>query len=578
MAPGGFTASVRSAVAALVGRDDPLPLRLARAARVAWEKGFLGRFDPLATPRLVRAAAAHGVGAHSLHLLHALTDPSRLAVADDHRALTYAGANDEISRLANALAARYGAGPGESVVLMMENRVEYVIAWFALIRLGARAVHASHRLTAPELRYLVAHSGARVALVSPSTRAVAEQLQRDEPGLGLRLIVAAEGPGSAADADGYEALRASASSAFPARAVRGAASENVVYTSGTTGKPKGAVRDFSRFGFLELSRLLERLPFHVGERHLVVGPLYHSAAQVFVMLMTSLSASVYLRPHFDAEDCLRTLSAHGIESLFVVPTMLRRLLQLPDEAFRAHPTPALRGLVSGSAEFPHALRLDAIRRFGAHAVHDFYGATELGWVTHIRGDEMLRKPGSVGRPVAGQALAILDAGGRPVSPGAVGTIWVRNAQTMSGYLHDRAATAATTRDGWMTVDDLGRVDGDGYLFLAGRERDMVKSGGVNLYPVEIEEVLARHPAVAEVAVVGVPDPEWGERLVGVVVPRTPGTLDTAGLEAFARAELAAVKVPRRWEVVDVLPRNATGKVVKTALRARLASPADPPAR
>jgi len=552
---------------------DPVPRQLRRMAQVAWDKGFVGLMHPRHMPDLARAALQHGLKTRTIHEMHAVNSPNVLALVDDQRALTYSQANEEMNRVANALRVRFGVDGGTPVVLMMENRVEYVVAWFALARAGARAVHASYRLTLGELEYLVTHSGARVILCSPATRPVAQQLQREQPQLNLRLVCVGEDhlpptPGL----DRYSDVVASGALNFPERPTHAGSSENIVYTSGTTGKPKGAVRDFAAFGVVELARLLERLPFKVNERHLVVAPLYHSGGQVFVTLLAAMGATLYIRPHFEPEDCLKALSMHRIESMFIVPTMLRRLLQLPDEMFRQHPTPSMRGMVSGAAEFPHALRVEAIRRFGARAIHDFYGATELGWVTYINGEEMLRKPGSVGRLMSGQQVALLDKDGRPVPPGEVGLIYVRNAQTMGGYLHDQEATRQSVREGWMTVEDLGRMDADGYLFLAGRERDMVKSGGVNVYPVEIEEVLARHPAIQEVAVIGIPDPEWGERLVAVVVPRVEGQLDTADVESFARKELAGFKVPKRWELVKELPRNNTGKVMKKDLRVRYGPP------
>ena len=258
--------------------------------------------------------------------------------------------------------------------------------------------------------------------------------------------------------------------------------------------------------------------------------------------------------------------------MFLVPTMLRRLVTLPEELFAKHPISSVRGIVSGAAELPHALREMAIRRFGKHAVYDFYGATELGWVTVIDGEEMLRKPSSVGRPLAGQEIRILDEKGNVKPAGEIGLIYVRNEQTMLGYLKDHASTEQSRRGDWMTVEDLGYLDVDGYLFLAGRERDVVKSGGVSIYPVEIEEALSQHPSVQEVSVIGVPDAEWGERLVAVVVPAKKGQFSVQEVEQFARQRLAGLKVPRRWELVDELPRNQTGKVMKTELRARF-SPA-----
>ncbi|MEW5852796.1 MAG: class I adenylate-forming enzyme family protein [Myxococcota bacterium] len=548
--------------------NDPPARRLERFVRVGRQVGLQTEFHPGRVPALLSATVQLGLKTRAIHALHALNTPDRLALVDERRSLTYAEASDEMNRLGNALHSHFGVVGRTPVVLMMENCVEYVVAWFALARLGAAAVHASYRLTPRELEYLVRHSGARVAIVSESAHACAAQLQKDAPDLNLRLIVVSDQPH--AGAERYGSLLSGVSNAPPPRdaAVQ---SENVVYTSGTTGKPKGAVRDFASIGVTELMRVLERLPFRMGERHLVVSPVYHSAGQVFTLLHAALGSTVYLRPHFDPEDTLKALSRWGINSIFLVPTMLRRLVTLAPELFGQNPTPYLRGIVSGAAEFPHSLRMAAIERFGAHAIHDFYGATELGWVTIINGEEMLRKPGSVGRPLAGQQVRILDEQGHEQKPGTVGLIYVRNDQTMAGYLHDEAATSDTRRGEWMTVEDLGYIDEDGYLFLAGRARDMVKSGGVNIYPVEIEEVLARHPAVAEVAVIGIPDPDWGEKLVGVVVPRTKD-LDPADLERFGREHLASLKVPKVWHLVAELPRNATGKVLKKELRQRFGPP------
>jgi fatty-acyl-CoA synthase len=343
----------------------------------------------------------------------------------------------------------------------------------------------------------------------------------------------------------------------------------VVYTSGTTGRPKGAARDYTSYGLVELSRVLERLPLRVGERHLMVAPLYHSGGQAFALLESALGATLYLRKHFDAEDALRSLSAFGIESVFLVPTLIQRLLELPEPFWARWPVPRLRAVISGAAPFPQALRERAMARFGAQAVYDFYGATELGWVTLARGDEMLERPGTVGRPLPGQQVRIRGERGEELPASAIGTIWVRNEQTMEGYLNEAQADTDARRDGWVTVDDLGRMDDDGYLYLAGRARDMVISGGVNIYPAEIEDVLARHAGVREAAVVGVPDEDWGERLVAVVA-LFDLDLETAELERHAREHLASFKVPRQWEVVEELPRNPTGKVLKGTLREMLA--------
>ena len=549
---------------------DPLPRQVERIIRVSWNKGFLNALRPWNVPLLATTALRQGLKTRAIHAMHAVLTPHRPALVDDTETLTYAQADAEMNRMAAGLRL-VGAGRGAPVVLMMENSVRYVVAWFALARLGARAVHASYRLTLAELEYLCTHSGARVLVVDPSTVEVARQLRAARPDLQLVLVLS-HGAAQAGTAEHtWEALTVGASAAYvPADSRLPAASENIVYTSGTTGKPKGAVRDFAAFGVVELARVLEALPFRVAERHLVVSPLYHSAGQIFTLLNAALGCTIYLRAHFDPLDTLQALSRNRIHSMFMVPTMIHRLLQLDDAAFAANPTPDFCGLVSGAAEFPQTLREQAIARFGAAAVHDFYGATELGWVTLLNGNEMLRKPSSVGRPLPGQQVRVLDKDGKDVPAGTVGLVYVRNGQTMQGYLHDAEATHQSLRGDWMTTEDLGYMDADGYLFLAGRERDMVKSGGMNVYPVEIEEVLLRHPMVTEVAVIGLPDPEWGERIVAVVVPRQADSFNAADVEGFARSHLAGFKIPRRWEVVADLPRNNTGKVMKKELRERFA--------
>ncbi|NUN14012.1 MAG: long-chain fatty acid--CoA ligase, partial [Myxococcales bacterium] len=202
---------------------------------------------------------------------------------------------------------------------------------------------------------------------------------------------------------------------------------------------------------------------------------------------------------------------------------------------------------------------------------DFYGATELGWVTLVNGEEMVERPRTVGRPIAGQNIRILDERGEVLKTGETGTVYVKNDQTMSGYLNDAEATDQTKRDGWMSVDDTGWLDEDGYLYLSGRKRDMAIVGGMNVYPMEIEECLAKHEFVLEVAVVGVADDELGERLIAVVVVRNRDAFNADTLIQHAREQLSAYKVPKRVEIVDQLPRNPTGKVLKQRLREQFAS-------
>jgi acyl-CoA synthetase (AMP-forming)/AMP-acid ligase II len=554
-------------------RDDPANDNAISAGkrllRVGRSTGLLSEIISTKTPQLAFRSAKYGLSVRSVHALHAVSHPDRLAVVDDQRSVTYAEADAEINRVGNALRERLGVRSGDPVVLMMENRSEYLLSWFALFRIGASGVHASYRMTAEELEYQVEHSGASILIVSETALEAARTLRGQRPDLALEIIVVSDGADVLEREWDYAALQAGAGERFarPERRESGESrSDNIVYTSGTTGKPKGTVRNFASFGINELTRIIDRLPLRVGDKHLLVAPLYHSAGQVFALMQSALAATIYMRPKFDAEDTLESLHRWDIDSIFMVPTMIRRVLDLPDELHRANPASNLKALVSGSAPYPQSLRQRAIERFGARTIHDFYGATEIGWVTLISGEEMLEHPGSVGQPLPGQHVYILDEDHNVVPPGEVGTIYVANEQKMSGYLKNREANDETFVGDMVTVDDLGYLDEDHYLYLAGRSRDMVISGGVNIYPVEIEDVLVQHEEVEDAAVIGVPDDEWGERLVAIVVGSDD--LDLDALEALARGHLSSYKVPRQWERLDELPRNPTGKIRKNELEQR----------
>ncbi|MEM6996501.1 MAG: AMP-binding protein [Myxococcota bacterium] len=552
-------------------REDPPHRRVQRFVRTGLRTGLIRK--PTGNPLdVARVAWEQGLGVRSMHALHAASEPDRPAAVDRRRTLSYAQLNAELDAFASALVVELGARRGQPVTMLMDNRVEYLVAWFALSRLAVTCAHASRYSTAEELAPLLAGSGSRIVIVSDATRAVADAAAASHPELALQIVhVTDDGAPPPPGAADYHALVEAHRGRAAPRAPRDAGSNSVVYTSGTTGRPKGAVRDLKSVGVKELFEILDRLPLHCGDRHLVVAPLYHSAAQAFVLINAALANTIILEEKFDAQTTLRRMSEEGIHNLFLVPTMLHRILDLPAEAFARHPTPELHAIVSGAALFPTALRHAAMERFGAAKIFDFYGATELGWVTLIDGTEMKGRPGSVGRAIPGQEIGVFGEDGKRVPTGEVGMVYTRSAQMMHGYLADQDATDRTRlslSDDWATVDDLGYLDGDGYLFVTGRARDMVISGGVNVYPVEVENALALHPGIREVAVIGLPHPEWGEMLTAVVVPE--GEFDPEEATQWARTRLAPYKVPRRWETMELLPRNPTGKILKRELRDQLA--------
>jgi fatty-acyl-CoA synthase len=531
--------------------------RAARLARVLVRTGAMLDVPPLALPAAGWVAARGGINVRTAHTLQAKLHPHRTALVDERYSYTYRELDDAIERIASALTTTLGVAPRETILLAAENAAPTLIVWFAAFRAGIRVAHASYESTHDELAYLGEASGAKCVICSTrsldAARALAEAaeipiLTVDPPGADTAAL-----PGVFAFDELAKHPRVALS--------RAGSAANVVFTSGTTGRPKGAVRDFSQMGLLELSGILERLPVKAGERHLTVARLYHAAAQALIWMVTSMGGTNVVMRKFDAASVLKRLHSDRIDSTFMVPTMIRHLLALPEEQFIASPL-NLRMLLSGAAPFPQSLREQAIRRFGPHAVLDFYGATELGWVTTIDGAEMLLKPGSIGRPVAGQEVSVRAEDGTSVPAGETGTLFTRSGQQMEGYI----GLPVDQNGGWMTVDDLAHLDNEGYIYLDGRSRDMIITGGVNVYPIEIEKVIHGISGVEDVAIVGAPDDKWGETVVAFVVSTS---LDSDALATACRDLLSGPKRPRFWHFVDEIPRNPTGKILKNQLRQRL---------
>ena len=543
--------------------DDQGSTAIGRLIRVGRRIGALEQARQMrwgSVPSVLDVIVRHGLDLRTIHEVWARLRPRALAVVDERRSVTFEELNEEINRLADGLRRQYRVGPGRAIMVAMKNRAEYLATWMAAARLGAPMIHASWRQSRQELTYQVDHGRPAVIVAGESVAGALDDRWSDK-------VV---GVDEAVDGEAYMEVVARGRNELATVPEEGA-SENVVYTSGTTGRPKGAVRDMAAYGVMELAQILERLPLQMGERHLVVSPIYHSGGQIFSLMETALGSTLYLSEEFDAAATLKRLHHDGIHSLFLVPTMLREILELDEAQHRRFEAPSVRGILCGAAPFPEALRQRAMERFGTATIHDFYGATEIGWITAINGEEMRARPGSVGRPLAGQEVRIVDDQGQALAAGEVGTIYVRNSHLMAGYLDNEQATEEIVREGWMTVEDLGYVDEEGYLYLAGRARDMVISGGVNIYPAEIENTLMGHPGIREVAVIGVDDERWGEALVAVVVRRPNSEVTKQELVAYAKERLSDYKVPRRWQWREELPRNPTGKVLKRQLQSQLAT-------
>jgi fatty-acyl-CoA synthase len=386
------------------------------------------------------------------------------------------------------------------------------------------------------------------------------------------MIVVGGPPGGDDDPRGNSATEwdlalAEAGPGVPVRPRGGDAGGVIVYTSGTTGKSKGAHRSWRAIGLETVADMMVQLGVRADDRHLVVCPLYHSAAPAFVAMMLALGATVVLMNHFEPAGALDIIARERVTCTLMVPTMIVRITNLPGETLASHDTRSLRWVMSAAAP----LSTEAARRFMARfgpVLWNFYGATETGLVTLAGPGDHLTRPGTIGRALRGNEIRLLDDAGHDVPDGQIGELYARNAMLISGYDKNAEATRASQRDGMFSVGDLARRDADGYYYLESRKHDMVISGGVNIYPREIEDHLHKHPAILDAAVIGVPDPDWGESLQAFLVLRDGQSLSEQDVMTYCREGLADYKRPRKVTFVHELPRNPTGKVLKRELRDR----------
>jgi acyl-CoA synthetase (AMP-forming)/AMP-acid ligase II len=546
-----------------------LARRGARTVGLVRSSGVLSSVSPFGLARFARDAAGQRVGPHLAVMFHAAATPAREALVAGERRLSYGELDGQVNQLGQALVAR-GVRPGDRVGLMLPNVPEFVIALLALERIGACAAQIGARLRRGEISHILENAAPRALIYHADVADELEPALAAAPAaLSLRIVVAPRrGDAAHGSAEAWPAVLASHDGRRPPPRPATTGGGVIVYTSGTTGRPKGARRGWSQTGLESVTDLLASVGARSDDRHLVTCPLYHSGALGFTMLALVLGSTAVLVERFEADEALAVIERERITTSFVVPTLLNRLIAVAPAERRRRDLSSLRWILSGAAP----LTTESARRFQAAygpILWNFYGATETGMVTLAAPTDHERRPGTVGRCLAGSEVRILDVGGHALPTGEVGEVYVRSRMLIEGYHGDAAATSAAMRDGFFSVGDLGRLDADGYLYLASRKHDMVISGGVNIYPAEIEEELARHPDIVEAAVVGVPDPEWGESLVAFVVPRAGATLSEEAVVAHCRASLADFKRPRRVELVAELPRNPTGKILKRELRERL---------
>jgi fatty-acyl-CoA synthase len=531
-------------------------------ARVAVRSELVAGASPEATLLAARLLASGRAGVSTIFRVRAVGDARRPAFVWRGRTIDFATVDDRVDRLAAGLRRR-GLKRRDAVALMLRNRPEFFEIEGAMARLGGSSVSVSWRSTAAELRYLLGHSGAKAVFFESDLADVVAEAVRELPAIERDRLIAVDGdaPGMARYDDVLDTAKNAAADEEDGAVV--------IYTSGTTGRPKGAVRRFGAGQVLGFAAFLERVPMRRSDRHLCVCPLYHSTGLGFASMSLMVGGAVVLEPEFEPMSFLRTVERERITTTALVPTMLHRLMALDPEVIRGHSTRSLRVVACGGAQLPAPLARRALDAFG-DVLYNFYGATETGLVTVATPDDLRALPGTIGRALHGVSIRLLDAEGAVVPTGEVGELYARSTMLVEGYHADSDATRSSMRDGHFSVGDLATVDEAGRYMIVGRRRDMVISGGVNVYPAEVEALIDAHPAVAQAAVVGVPDEEWGERLRAFVVLRDGVTEDPRAvaqeLRQWCRGRASGAKIPREWVFVEALPSNPTGKVLKRELR------------
>jgi fatty-acyl-CoA synthase len=529
------------------GRGGPL----ARTAETFEVLGAAGFLSPRFLVSLLAAMRRYGTTAATGFHAAALRNPGGTALIDERGQMSFR----ELDRSTNAIArglAREGVQAGDDVGLFARNHRGFVQAQVALEKLGANTLLLNTGFAGPQLAEVCKREETRVILYDEEFRGIVEQGAADR----RRFVTFAEGDGPEPTLEELASANDPADLPAPSRAGR-----VTILTSGTTGTPKGAQRTIRRQGLDTLVGLFGRMPLRTGTRNLIVAPTFHSWGGFHLLIAAQLGCTVCLRRRFDPEETLAAIDRLRPQVLAVVPVMMQRILDLGPEVIGRYDTSSLELVCASGSALPGELARRWMDAFGDN-VYNFYGSTEVAQATIAMPDELREAPGTAGRPPRAAKVRILDAEGRDVPPGTTGRIFVANENQFEGYTSGGNKEIV---DGLMSSGDVGHFDENGLLFVDGRDDDMIVSGGENVFPREVEDLLADHPDVLEAAVIGVPDAEFGERLKAFVVRKADAGADEDGLKRYVKENLARYKVPREIVFLEELPRNPTGKVLKRVL-------------
>ena len=520
---------------ALLGTRILAPIRPDKAVRVV---AALSRWGP--TPAAAYAGAA-------------VQWPDRAAIIDERGAETFSQVQQRTNALANELRRR-GVGEGDGVAIMCRNHRGFIEATVACAKVGASALYLNTSFAGPQIADVVEREDPAALIFDEEFEGLV-----GEAGKGRKRFIAWSDPGVHGGDPLLEDLIAGGSEMDleppeePGRVV--------ILTSGTTGTPKGAPRK-QPDSLAPAAAFFSKIPLRARETTVIAAPMFHSWGFAHLTLALPLGSTVVLARKFEPENTLRLVATHKATALAVVPVMLQRILELGEDVISRYDTSSLRVIALSGSALPGELATHAMDVFG-DVLYNLYGSTEVAWATIATPADLREAPGTAGRPPMGTIVKLLDDEGREVPAGVTGRIFVGNEMVFEGY------TGGGNKQiirGLMSTGDVGRFDYAGRLFVDGRDDEMIVSGGENVFPREVEDLLAELPEVEEVAVVGVADDEFGQRLKAFVVVRSGGSVTEKSIQEHVKANLARFKVPREVVFLEELPRNATGKILKRELQ------------
>jgi acyl-CoA synthetase (AMP-forming)/AMP-acid ligase II len=514
----------------------------------------VGLIRPIRPDKLARVAERYlrwGASPALGSAANAITAPERTAIIDEAGTLTWAETHRRSNALARALRDE-GVGVGDGVAIMCRNHRYFIEATMACAKVGAVALYLNTAFAGPQLADVLERESAAALIYDQEfTDLLSGATKRP------RRFVAWEERDGTDQTTLEQLISGSDTEDLEAPPDHG---RYIILTSGTTGTPKGAQRSQPE-GLTALAALLSKIPRRHHETAMIAAPLFHSWGFLHFILSLPTAATMVLRPKFDAEDTLRATAEHRARVLVVVPVMMQRILALPEEVKRRYDLSALEVTAASGSALPGELATNWMDHFGDN-LYNLYGSTEVAWATVATPEDMRAAPGAAGRPPRGTVVRIVDENGEDVSPGETGRIFIGNRMAFEGYTGggDKEHLGDLLSSG-----DIGHFDEEGRLFIDGRDDEMIVSGGENVFPREVEDLLADHEGVVEAAAIGVEDEEFGQRLRAFVVKEDAADVSEEELRSDVQANLARYKVPREIVFVDELPRNATGKVLKREL-------------